>query len=106
MSNIDVSQLEKSVLDFVVTNLKAAKDDIAEYISTKKDDFEAYAKGLADGSLKKELVESELSGMKNVIEAILLKHTLKIKEKTKVEAKKLALGLAEKLIKIIIAAIL
>jgi hypothetical protein len=106
MPDIDINKIEKDLLDFVKSSLKDAKDDIAEYINSKKQDIISWGEQVASGELKPELLKSMLADEKNVIQTILYKHALKAKIDSEEKATKLALQIAEKLVSIILAALL
>lgn len=106
MSIIDFNSLKNELLDFVEENLKSAKVDIEAYIDSKKDDIESWSIELNEGSLNKQLLKSLLASQKKVITAILLRHALELRLEAEDKAKKLSIELAEKLIKIILVALI
>lgn len=106
MAAFNYIELEAEVLEFVKSNLVAAKDDIAEYLKSKKDDMISFAEGLANGTIPPELVRSAIEDQKTVISGILIAHIAISKQFGIEKAKALALKLAEKVIQMIIIAIL
>jgi len=106
MAEFNFDNLKKELLAFVGDNLKKAKTEIEEYIDSKKDDIESWPEAIKNGTLTKPLLETLLLSPKKVIESILLRYTLKLKLDSEEKAIQLAVDLAEKLIKIILKALI
>ena len=103
-----IGELNKSgkvALDCLKTDFEEAKKEIEGFLDGKKESYKDFSTGVADGTLPKELVESNIKSEQIVIEAILLKYALKQHLANEAKAKALALTIAEKVIVIIFQAI-